>query len=150
MKSIRNTDEGFPGGYCYLQPETKFFIEATHWQQLKDRVREHRKANNIPCGPHWEQDIVDFLCARHPERCTDTEPPSPAQMAANLAKAFGKWVKSGFSCVNESEYNKRKQTCLNCPEWRGEAAFGYGRCGSCGCLAIKLFMKTEKCPKKKW
>ncbi len=35
------------GGWRYIQPETKFIVDAETFEQLVDRVTEHRRYKNI-------------------------------------------------------------------------------------------------------
>lgn len=70
--------------------------------------------------------------------------PTPVTMAKDFTKAMFRWGKSGFACVSEDEYIRRRSICSECtPQgWR---------CPHCGCMLwAKVALATEKCPAGKW
>lgn len=77
--------------------------------------------------------------------------PSNFQMAKNLANSVAKNVKSviaGNSLkVSSDEANKRKNICNSCAFFNKSQE----RCTKCGCnMAIKTYLKAERCPLGKW
>tara|TARA_R110002051_G_scaffold303473_1_gene372358 strand:- start:3899 stop:4519 length:621 start_codon:yes stop_codon:yes gene_type:complete len=80
------------------------------------------------------------------------KPPTVTQMAKNFAKATGKWAESGFKVVTKKRFKERLETCRGCSFWDEKARLGMGKCNheDCGCSKGKLWLKTEKCPIKKW
>lgn len=150
MKVIKDINWVPPGGWQYVHPETKTLFASHSINVLTDKVRAFNQTNNYPNQLNLEQAIVDGVCDRCPECCHDTEPPSLLDLAKRFTREAYQWAQSGFEVTDENLFASRQATCNTCPKWRGEAAFGYGRCGACGCTGLKLFMKSSHCPDGKW
>lgn len=144
------------GGWTFFHPETGHRIYASSFYDLENNVYAYNARNNIPTGANYSQKIIDQICERSPDACNDSEPPTFVELAVRFARAMFSWAASGFSCVTADQFATRQQICAGsettpaCSAWRGSAGFGYGKCGSCGCTGLKLFMTTEKCPQNKW
>jgi len=151
LKTIRDTSwVPSGGGWKYIHRETQHPIVASSLPNLFDAVRKYNEVNHFPNGLNIEQEIIDQICARVPENCNDTEPPTLLELASRFTREMLSWSREGFSVVDDATFATRQSTCNACPKWRGEAAFGVGRCGSCGCLGLKLYVKTSRCPDGKW
>ena len=77
--------------------------------------------------------------------------PSLGSMASNLAQSVVRNVQSVAAGnalrLNENEANQRLNICRGC-EFFNHAQ---ERCGKCGCfMAVKTYLKAEKCPVGKW
>ena len=140
----------FGGLWRWKHPETGAEIWAVNGFQLLDKARQYCRVNNLPIGVNFDQRIIDDVCAQLPDICVDNEPPSLAERAASFMRSATQWASNGFKCVSHEDYEKRLETCRGCERWSGEALFGLGRCGKCGCSGVKLYMDTEKCPLNKW
>ena len=151
MKSFKDPNVVPPGGgWFWTHPETKDRIRGGSAEQLIFNAREYCRTNHLPIGLGFEQNIINSVCEELPDICQDTEPPSTVDLARQFARSVLKWTCSGFQCVTSEQYQERLNTCLGCDRWNGEAMFGLGRCGKCGCSGVKLYMTTEKCPLDKW
>ena len=139
-----------PGGWVWTHPESKAQLQASDFHQLIAKVRAYHAANNFPIPPGFNQRLVNDFCERLPTFCVDSSPPSPLEMARNLAKSLSQWAMGGFATVTPEELQSRLETCDTCEFWAGEAAFGMGRCLKCGCTGIKMHLRTSKCPINKW
>lgn len=53
-----------PGGFRYIQPESGKLISGSSWQQLRQNVIEHRRANKYPIGTDLDAELQDWLCGR--------------------------------------------------------------------------------------
>jgi hypothetical protein len=80
-------------------------------------------------------------------------PPEPpaypplATQAANLLGAAARFVGSGCATVDQAEFDRRRAVCSACPNLDAES----DRCRVCACfLAVKPWMKTERCPEGRW
>jgi hypothetical protein len=85
------------------------------------------------------------------EHSAKLEYPSPLQMAKNLATSVVNNVKSvadGNSLsISKEDAQKRLRVCQQCDFYDSLQE----RCKKCGCkLAIKTYLKAEKCPIGKW
>lgn len=73
--------------------------------------------------------------------------PSLARQAANLVGAAGRFVASGLKLVRQTEYDRRRTICVECPLYDAVR----DRCARCGCsVAVKPWLKAEHCPVGKW
>lgn len=77
--------------------------------------------------------------------------PTSSQMARNLIQSLGRNIKSvaagnGLRLTSE-EANKRLSICNSCQFYIANQQ----RCGKCGCyMAVKTYLKAERCPIGKW
>ncbi len=112
-----------PGGFRYTQPETKMFFRTVTWRDLVQLVHQHRRANNLPVGLFFEQEIEQQLCGELPPGwCREpTVPPSPGRGALTLkeiilgTKTLASWVMGGGKRVELQEANRRASICVGCP-----------------------------------
>lgn len=113
--------------------------------QIVNRWKNDSKPEKTPT-PEEAYKLVEAIEKSQPK------PPTIKQMTKNFAKATAKWAKSGFKTVTKSEFNERLATCRSCTFWDEKARLGMGKCNhkECGCSKGKLWLKTEKCPIKKW
>jgi len=73
------------------------------------------------------------------------------KMAASAASSIGKWITSGLAVASDSEVERRRNICLNCPYWDSLALKGTGRCKKCGCSTwAKIKLASESCPVGSW
>jgi hypothetical protein len=150
MKTLLTPNTVPPGQWRWTHPETGVELYGANFDALLLAAREYCRKNSLPIGVEFEQRIIDDLCARNPQICSDTEPPTVSEMAATFAGSVKRWVSNGMGVTNFETYHARLSVCKTCDRWNGEALFGLGRCGKCGCSGLKLYMDTEKCPLSKW
>ena len=60
------------------------------------------------------------------------------------------WGIHGFKLPERDVLKTRVDTCLKCDNWKRNLYGPIGGCSVCGCSKIKLYLKTEYCPLKKW
>lgn len=79
--------------------------------------------------------------------------PSMTQMAKNIAGSIAKTAKSAITGqgirISSEEAKRRLDICNNgpCPFFRQSDQ----RCSKCGCyMAVKTYLKAERCPIGKW
>jgi hypothetical protein len=104
--------------------------------QLMDRFKEIKK-KHLQSNPHLSE--------------KNQEMPSVVEMAKNLSASVLNNIKSiaaGNSLsVSEFEANGRLAICKGCEFYNSYQE----RCSKCGCkMAIKTYLKAEKCPIGKW
>ncbi len=153
MQALNQTDLVPPGGWTYTVEGTD--LRGTSLDYLLNNVREFYFANHMTPPKNLELLIMDSICQRLPVkdqevRCMFTEPPTWAQLLVRAGSALSQWASRGFPLVTKEQLLERRNTCMECSFWHGEAAFGIGKCGSCGCTGVKLQVATEKCPQDKW
>ena len=147
----KDINAGPHGLWSFTHPVTgQKFSGAYSIARLTAMIDDYTTANGLDQIVGLTQLIIDQNCERDPDFCYSTEPPTFAQRARSFAQAATDWVSSGFKHVTHEQFEARKEICLKCPYWNGEAAFGYGGCRKCGCSGLKLFLPTQKCPDGRW
>jgi len=77
--------------------------------------------------------------------------PSPAQMVKNAAQSIVNNVKSVFQGNNLTSSDNEAATRLNICKSCNFFDESQVRCKKCGCkMAVKTYLKAEKCPIGKW
>ena len=146
-----------PGGWRWVHPETKHVITAGSFEDLVRGARLFLLNNDFPVPREFGQELLrsmddavqDDMHARGLppyQLVRTTEKPTLTQMARRFAHEARSWASSGFKHVSQEVYEQRLDKCETCGFWQGESAFGYGRCGKCGCSGLKLFLATTRCP----
>jgi hypothetical protein len=81
-----------------------------------------------------------------------SENPPILTKAKRLAQALRQWNREGREITTKSVRAERTAVCGLCPHWRPKANLGLGLCDApgCGCTRAKVWLKSEKCPLKKW
>lgn len=122
-QTLLNKETVPSGGFRFLQADTGVWITAPSWTELIQRVKAHRKANNIPISPELEQQIETQLCETLPPgQCTYVVP-SHSRRARRIARP--KWekyveatatmlktAKEGLATLPEA--NAHAATCARC------------------------------------
>lgn len=143
-----------PGGaFVYVQPESQMQFKAHALPLLFQLVKAHRRANDYPIGLTWRLEVEAYICEHQPETCGDMTPPEPmtkVKLVAKFLSAMSDWASEGFKLATPEVFADRYEICQQCPMWGGDAAFGLGRCGKCGCSGLKLKVATQTCPIGKW
>jgi hypothetical protein len=140
MQKVLEQNTVPPGGWRYLQAETRTLIEAPDYHELFRRVRDHRAANNIPLDQFWADKVEHQLC--------ETLPPGLCKEQGNSAEVrniigrvtwdqvyngthtFVNWAFRKFGTVDQNLANARGAVCASCYYNVGVS----GTCASCGHL----------------
>lgn len=134
------------GGWLYIHAETGTKITSSSAENLVIKAKKWHKDNNFPVPVDFAQIIATQVCARCPEFCYSTEPPTAADKAREFAVAASRWIKQRAPVVSEEVFLERKEKCESCELYGGTRTFGFIGCGKCGCTGLKLYLATEKCP----
>jgi len=151
MQILHEQNKVPPGGWRYTVDGQTF--RGTSLPMLIASVREYYFSNKKIPPKDLDMIIQDQICKSIPDperKCADGSPPTKAELLVRAAKAMFRWAASGFKTTTAEELVERRDICQSCSSWQGESAFGIGRCGSCGCYGLKLYVASEKCPKDKW
>lgn len=94
---------------------------------------------------------LDASRARELQSSNKAVYPSNTQMAKNLGTSIVRNIQSvaaGNSLkIGDSEANSRLQICQSCDFFDSNQ----NRCRKCGCfMAVKTYLKAERCPIGKW
>lgn len=126
-----------PGGWRYLQPETKIWIHGGHFDNLVANVVAHRNANHLPVGSDVAGEVEHQLCEPlGPEWCNNSRP-KPSLLGVTFAaliqgtKTLVDWALSGGIQVAPEETERRAVICTSC-----EYNLGSQGCIGCNTQAI--------------
>lgn len=110
------------GGYWrYIQPGTGQSISAVTWDNLLNNIRDHRKANGIPVGLGFEEEVEQAVCREHPDECVGYDETCPRKKNLTLSdivagtRVMMSFFASGRKLVSREEAERRAQICLKCP-----------------------------------
>ncbi len=135
MRLIRNTSQPINGMWTYVQPETGVKLEDWHWSAFLKKIREHRKACNLPCEPGWVDEIHEYIIQHNPAVPFDEVGSKRRWFTGDDVKRFMATMnelRKGSTLVSEDEHRRRLDICAACPK-NGQIS-----CGGCGWLAKEL------------
>jgi hypothetical protein len=139
MQILSRRDVTPPDGFRFTHPETSHRSEAMDWFTWQDRIRAHRKANDLP--PISETVADDQLCQQlPPEWCSHAENNrkwvNTRLSLGDIVNGFVAYVKlaiRGFETVSQAEADRRARICAGC--FLNVNAQG---CGACGQMATLI------------
>lgn len=120
----RINSKATPGPNCMWEinrPDLGFVGSGYIFQVLANNVAAWRKANGLPVGLGFEDDLEQAICAQHPN-CCHTEDPrarvTPAAIDLKTiilgSKVMASFVLSGFKTVPVAEAERRASICVGC------------------------------------
>lgn len=112
-----------PNGYTHFQKETRQWFHAITLPDLKSKVRNHRKANNIPIGLLFDEQIEEDICSRTPPGWCERDGVGISSQGIGTSLETVKqgtatlfdWWKNDRRVVSQSELDKRAGICASCP-----------------------------------
>ena len=118
---LHRTDEVPPGGFWYVQRETSAKLSAASFDELANKVKIHRKSNNIPIGTNFNEEIENQICERMPAGvCTRDHQPSTGKNRITLeaivrgTATMADWFAHGREKVSREIASKRAAVCSSC------------------------------------
>ena len=146
MKRLIRMDE-VPTGGIRAMDNGKLF-KASSLSNLQKQIAEYRKANNLPVGAHFDEQVMDAVCQElekngNSDQCVEA--------GANIPRGLVGLLKAGLGVgiADVQTLLKRQEICLSCDHARTSNGV-FERCEICKCRSAKLRLKTEKCPIGKW
>jgi hypothetical protein len=126
MYKIPRPEDVPPGGYRFFQAETQQVVRGSCWDELLKAVRNHRRANNLPIGIQFEQEIREQLCSQLPPGWCVNEDPNHVERRRNgnlgfnellaATKALIRFKAAGSEKVSAEEAERRANICATCYE----------------------------------
>lgn len=120
------------------RPDLGFVGEGYLFDLLARRCADWRRANGVPIGLGFEQELINNLCAIYPKHCETEDPRAPLDPGGFRlrlgdvvagTKVWAQQMLSGRKIVDAAEANARAQTCFNC---KMKVPFPAGCGGHCG------------------
>lgn len=129
MAILKRLNTTPPGGWQYIQPETKLKLIGDSFDALERNVKAHREHRGIPIpeGAGLSREIQRQICERltdhdcFPEGEKDPWVPRPNTPLFTLRDilAFSKtaldFIQGGGVLEDIQEVNRRREVCENCP-----------------------------------
>lgn len=110
------------GGYWhYRQPGTGQLISAVTWDNLLNNIRDHRRANGIPVGLGFEDEVEQAVCREHPDECVGYDETCPRKRNLTLSdlvagsRVMMSFYVHGKQLVPREEAERRAAICEKCP-----------------------------------
>jgi hypothetical protein len=129
-----------PGGFRFLQAETRTWIEAPDYMEFFARVKAHRQANNIPLDQFWAEKVENQLCeSLPPGLCKQSDPLGTSRnvfgritwdQVYNGTTTLAAWAFKGFPKVDQDKAAGRGDICSRCHY----NVSVQGTCAACGHL----------------
>lgn len=104
------------------RPDLGMVGEGYIWDVLYDNVVKWRKANGLPIGLDFEQELVNALCEKYgSEYCKSDDPRAPIPIRQlNMSQVFTgtavavKYVTAGMPLESREEAERRASICSTC------------------------------------
>lgn len=95
--------------------------------------------------------IEQLKNGNNPFNSVNKKMPSSTQMVKNLGNSLVRNIQSMAAGnplkISDAEANSRLEICKGCEFFNSDSQ----RCTKCGCyMAVKTYLKAEKCPVGKW
>lgn len=127
----------YGGGYTVRDPLTGASLFAVTFEQLLAKAVAARKANGLPIGLGFADEVEQWCCDAQPSECVDVDPEKPKRKRLTLddvirgAKVLLSFKLGGSKLVEQEEAERRASICVRCPQ-----NSGYSRpCSTCHELA---------------
>ena len=116
--------------------------------QMPEELRRIVAETSQPRRPENTLSPLPEALSKPPE---ELSLPSMTQMAKNVLGSLGKTIKAAATGqgvkVTQETAEARLAICRSCPFFRTSDE----RCSKCGCyMAVKTYLRAEKCPVGKW
>lgn len=122
MLRLNRTDTCPPDGFRYTHPESRFTTKAIDVWTWMQKIREHRKANNLP--PITQAEAEDQLCQQIPPQNCHQEGPVNASVNVNTrlrwvdvlagTRAYMALLTGNLQMVAQGEADRRARICSGC------------------------------------
>jgi len=133
--------KGQPGPDCNWKidrPDLGFVGQGYLFEVIANRCRDWRRANGVPIGLGFEDELEQALCRQHPSACETDDPREPIQpRRLNYrdvlvgTQVMASFIAKGMPVVDQAEAERRAAICANCI---ANQDFGRPCSGICGKL----------------
>lgn len=123
MKLRLQSKNRMPHGGMYEldRPDMGMVGKGTTWDMVRDRIMAYRKANGIPIGLGFEDELEQALCVRYPAECDGFSGGAPKLRTLGLhdvvvgSKVMLSVLGSASPLVDRAEAERRARICQDCP-----------------------------------
>lgn len=119
LRLVSETQVPYGGGYTITDPMTNVQVYGTTFKMVCDRIRDARKANSVPIGLGFEDEVESWICAKYAVECFDSNAIKPRQLSLSDIVAGSRVMLShwwnGRKIVSREEAERRGAICVSCP-----------------------------------
>lgn len=111
----------YGGMYYWKDPLTGAEVRGTNWNMLIGRIYAERRANGVPVGLGFEDEVEKDLCRDYPAECEIPDPNFPTNRRLTLSdvirgsQVMMSFLAHGSPLVDRAEAERRARICLKCP-----------------------------------
>jgi hypothetical protein len=136
MRRLKNRAEAPPDFFRFTHPETGHTSVATDYYSWSEKIKEHRRANNLPNDPEIMLKAEDQLCSIIPPELWEYEKEGDMSWVntrisvgdvVDFTKILIAQAKEGNEYVSQEEANRRARICAGC--YLNVNIMGCGVCG---------------------
>lgn len=109
------------GGYFkFREPATGQYLNGGTWDMLLQTVRDYRKANGIPLGLDFEDEVETQVCRNQPDECDYIDDSIPRDRQLSMSdvirgtKVLLSFKLAGSPLVSREEAERRGSICSGC------------------------------------
>lgn len=133
------------GGLWVLnRPDKGIVARGLQFANVLDSATRYRKANGIPIGLGFEDEVEECCCEEKPDECINTDPNRPTMRNLTVTdvivgtRVMMAQLTSGTPLVSREEAERRAKICIACPWNRWFAKPCGGICGELRDLVAKI------------
>lgn len=111
----------YNGYWIYVQPETGAEIKGNTWTILLNKIRDYRKANGIPIGLGFEDEVERYVCEHQAAECEEVIEGKARKRSLTLTDVvngtramLAHWF-NNRKLVDRVEAERRANICVGCP-----------------------------------
>jgi hypothetical protein len=110
----------YGGGYRIRDPLSGQELAGTTFAQVLGKAVASRKANGLPIGLGFAEEVEDWCCASQPTECQDVDPLKPRKKRLTLddmlrgARVLLSFKLGGSHVVSSEEAERRAAICSKC------------------------------------
>ncbi len=110
----------YGGGFRVRDPLSGQELSAVTFDNLLVNAKASRKANGLPIGLEFEDEVECWCCASQPDECVDVDPLKPRRKRLTLddmlrgAKVLMSFKLHGSKIVSREEAEWRASICARC------------------------------------
>lgn len=110
----------YGGGYRIKDPLSGQELSGTTFDQVLAKAVASRKANGLPIGLEFADEVESWCCASQPVECKDVDPLKPRKKRLTLddmirgAKVLISFKLGGSRTVSREEAERRAAICAKC------------------------------------
>ncbi len=110
----------YGGTYELNRPDLGLVGKGTTWEMVRNRIMDYRKANGIPIGLGFDDELEQAICRQYPAECEFVDGTRPRMRSLGLGdivtgtRVMLSLKLSGSPLVDRPEAERRAKICQDC------------------------------------